>query len=184
MMATDALPAQSLAEVYLYLMATPCRACGGGPLTSEEVSSADEAEVATVSIEAKCVSCGLAKALRFSLASSAEAAKGRSLGGVNPTERPSRLLDVGQWITLYHVILASAEAAPSAAQGRDLKIEASQCLGEALKFFDDPDNDLPAGEAFFCETSSIRFRDAPEQFSRRRLLALRSKLPTPVEGNR
>jgi hypothetical protein len=98
---------------------------------------------------------------------------------VNPTDEPSRILDVGQWILLFRMSLEAADKEVDKVLARRLGIEAAQCLEEALKFYDEVDNDLPPPEAFFDEASRERFRDAPEQFSRRRLIELRSKLPSP-----
>jgi hypothetical protein len=62
---------------------------------------------------------------------------------------------------------------------RELWIEVSQYLAEALKFYDDPDSDLPPQDAFFSEFSRARLSDNPAQFSRQRLINLRAKLPSP-----
>jgi hypothetical protein len=97
---------------------------------------------------------------------------------VNPTDEPSRILDVGQWIVLFRMITERAAREIDKIQARHLGIEAAQCLEEALKFYDDVDNDLPPQEALFTEASRTRFRKAPEQFSRRRLIDLRAKLPS------
>jgi hypothetical protein len=76
------------------------------------------------------------------------------------------------------MITEAAGKTADKAQARHLGLEAAQCLEEALKFYDDVDNDLPSTEALFTEASRQRFRDHPEQFSRRRLIELRSKLPS------
>ena len=99
---------------------------------------------------------------------------------VNPTDEPSRILDVGQWIMLSRMLLEAGSKEAEKGRARRLGIEAAQCLEEALKFYDELDNDLPPPEALFDDASRERFRDAPEQFSRRRLIELRSKLPTTL----
>jgi hypothetical protein len=76
------------------------------------------------------------------------------------------------------MIIEAATRETDKTQARHLGIEAAQCLEEALKFYDDVGNDLPPPEAFFTEVSRERFRDAPEQFSKRRLIGLRAKLPS------
>jgi hypothetical protein len=68
-------------------------------------------------------------------------------------------------------------------EARRLALEAAQCLDEALKFYVE-DNDLPTKDTFFHHGSRQRFRDHPEQFSRQRLLHLRSKLPTRRQAQR
>ncbi|NLE57208.1 MAG: hypothetical protein GX616_02525, partial [Planctomycetes bacterium] len=59
---------------------------------------------------------------------------------------------------------------------RRMRIEAAQCLDEALKFFDE-DNDLPPREAFFTEKSYRRFLERPELYTRQRLIEMRSPSP-------
>ena len=44
----DPLVAHSLAEAYLYLLATPCGNCGEGPVVAQDVSSEDCVESATL----------------------------------------------------------------------------------------------------------------------------------------
>lgn len=104
---------------------------------------------------------------------------------INESDEPSRLLDVGQWILLARLLIEDAEREPDRVLARNLRIESGRCLEEAVKFFDDAENDLPPAGAFFCDASRQRFRQAPEQFSRRRLIEMRARLPNPyVGGNR
>ena len=57
-MSDDVLPVHSLAEAYCYLMATPCPACGKGPLRGAEPKPVDAAGGRrTVVIEATCPNC-------------------------------------------------------------------------------------------------------------------------------
>jgi hypothetical protein len=102
---------------------------------------------------------------------------GQLAATISSVEEPSRILDVGQWIMLFRMITEAAGKKTDKARTRHLGLEAAQCLEEALKFYDDLDNDLPPPEAFFTEASRERFKTHPEQFSRRRLVELRSKLP-------
>ena len=96
---------------------------------------------------------------------------------INPSPEPSRIIDVGQWLTLFRVILEAASQAAGRAESRRLGYEAAQCLDEALKFYDE-DSDLPPEDAFFHEATADRFRSHPELFARQRLLAMRDKLPS------
>lgn len=175
-MPEEPLNAHSLAEAYLFLMATPCETCTQGPVESVSVRSIDSSSSATLAILARCTRCGAESTLSFQFADECRSQKESTL---NPTDEPSRILDVGQWVMLYHMILETASREENSIQSRTLKIEAAQCLTEALRFYDDPANDLPPAEAFFNDASSERFRDAPHQFSKTRLLSLRAKLPTP-----
>ena len=173
------LAAHSLAEAYLYLMATPCPSCGRGPLTGEDARLlAEDEHATTVGITATCGACHQAIQPTFQLPQRPGCQGRHSAAVVNPTDQPSSILDVGQWITLFRMITEAAAKETNKIQARHLGLEAVQCLEEALKFYDDDENDLPSSDALFTEPSRQRFRDHPEQFSKRRLIELRSKLPS------
>ncbi len=174
------LVAHSLAEAYLYILATPCASCGRGPLRGSEAELAnDDGEACAVSIAVTCGSCQGLTRLRFRLPTPPEPIPAQQAPVVNPTAEPSQILDPGQWLTLFRMLAETAGHEASKSGARRLALEAAQCLDEALKFYNDEDNDLPPVEAFLGKDSRARFKAHPEQFSRRRLLHLRSKLPTP-----
>ena len=180
-MPEEPLVAHSLAEAYLYLMATSCPACGRGPLKGADARLVDREQHATViAITATCDACRKAIEPTFQLPGRPSPRNRDAPTVVNPTDKPSRVLDVGQWITLFRMITEAATKTADKTQARHLGLEAAQCLEEALKFYDDADNDLPSDEALFTQASRQRFLDHPEQFSRRRLIELRSKLPSTV----
>lgn len=97
---------------------------------------------------------------------------------INTSNAPSRLIDVGQWLVLFRVLLESAGSETDRRRARLLGFEAAQCLEEALKFYG-PDNDLPPESACFSEGSLQRLRHHPQLFARSRLVNLRAKLPSP-----
>ena len=171
--------AHSLAEAYLYLMATPCDVCGMGPLRGADAEGIEgsDADPLTVTICVTCGECGSTSVETFELPNGAGLAPNQP-AVVNPGTEPSRIIDVAQWITLFRVITEAASRETDKVQARCLGMEAAQCLDEALRFFSDVDSDLPPPDALFSEPSRERMRKHPEQFSRQRLLALRSKLPT------
>lgn len=184
-MSDTPLVAHSLAEVHLYLLATPCVSCGRGPLRGGEAESGDDpggmakrSAAMSVSIAATCESCRMVTQWKFQLPDSAQTVSADQAPVVNSTDEPSRMLDVAQWLTLFGMKTEAAGRESSKTAARRLSLEAAQCLDEALKFYQE-DNDLPPNDAFFHETSRERFRDHPQHFSRQRLLHLRSKLPTP-----
>jgi len=178
-MPSAALKAHSLAEAYLYLMATPCPGCSHGPLRGTARELPSEAEgVFKISIPATCAVCNRTIELFFDLHSRPAPAVEDSPAIVNPTDEPSQILDVGQWIMLFRMIVEAASKESNKPRARHLGLEAAQCLEEALKFYDDAESDLPPAEAVFHEASRERFRTHPEQFSRERLLDWRAKLPT------
>lgn len=181
-MSSDPLFAHSLAEIRFYLRATPCTSCGKGPLTQQEsVPETGSKTDCSVIVNASCDTCRFPHTLTFRISPPSISPGETEPPTVNPTDQPSRLLDVGQWITLFRVMLDSAEHQDDKPAARKLKLEAAQCLDEALKFYDEEDNDLPPVEAVFTNATRERLRKAPEQFSRRRLLGLRSQLPRPLK---
>ncbi|MGD2111361.1 MAG: hypothetical protein PVI86_18440 [Phycisphaerae bacterium] len=175
------LPAHTLAEAHLYLLATPCATCGRGPLrgvgtVAETTAEPDGPPV--LRIRAKCDTCGAESAPFFRVEQGGRDGDDTADPVLNATKEPSRLLDIGQWITLSKMILEAADRETDNVQARRLSIEAGLCLEEALKFYDEPDNDLPPPEAMFTGPSRERFKVNPQHFSRRRLVGLRARLPT------
>jgi len=182
-MSNELLTANSLAEAYLYLMATPCEVCGKGPLEGEDAKRIDASsntldEVALkVRIDIRCAACGADSHITFRLPHGTCVDEQTSLPCVNPTPDPSTIIDVAQWVTLFRVIATQASKTDDKMEARCLGLEAAQCLEEAIKFYED-DNDLPPPSALFYEATRQRLADHPEEFSRRRLLDLRSKWPS------
>ncbi len=192
----SALAIHSLAEARLYLKVTPCRACRGGPLIPDPQAAAHDPDQQVLNVPVSCRACGKRQEILFDTSGvevreSIPAACGELLAPadrptpapINPTDEPSRIIDVAGWFTLHTVIAEAARTAgadartlASRAAKRRLLIEAGQCLDEALKFFD-ADNDLPPEDAFFHHHSRRRFRDRPELFTRQRLIDLLRQLP-------
>jgi hypothetical protein len=179
--------AHSLAEAKLYLLVQKCDACGRGPVRAASCAMADEAAGEMVAtITARCDACAASTVRRFRLVrGSGSHEQGQPVHPaspvgpqlINPTDHPSELLDVGQWITLAVMLMESADREADAVKARQLRIEAGLCLDEAIKFYTDDENDLPPPQAIFTGETRERFRRQPEQFSRRRLRSMRVKLP-------
>ena len=131
-----------------------------------------------VSIAVACNACHTATELSFQLPHGISADERGGPPTVNPTDEPSRIIDVAQWITLFRMITEAAARQTNKMEARRLGLEAAQCLEEALKFYNDMDNALPPPEAFFHEASRRRFQENPHYFSKPRLIDLRAKLPT------
>ena len=176
-MADLPLIAHSLAEAYLYFEATPCATCRKGPLRPTATPRFDHVgDKALVSIDVACHACRAATTMAFELPGGL-AAGGRDSDEVNPTDESSRIIDVAQWITLWRLLSELAGRKTDRSEARQLALGAAQCLEEALKFYDEVDNDLPPPEAFFHDSSRRSFRENPAEFTKRRLINLRSKLP-------
>ncbi len=162
-------------------MATRCSICGHGRLVLKHQRT--DTDRGDVQVDAHCGECNQTVVLTFQLADDAPLPDRDDLYPIiNPTDEPSQLLDVGQWITLFRVILEAASKETDKIEARRLGYEAAQCLEEALKFYDD--NDLPPESAIFTDATRSRMRDVPHQFSRTHLLSMRAKLPANVTMQR
>lgn len=179
--ADRSLRAHSVAELYLYLMVTPCPNCGRGPLAGDPAKSGVGGSVGRLSVASTCKSCKHHFDLDFDLPADAVSQPDAPLHSakaiINPTDEPSAIIDVAGWITLFRTITQAAADTPDKVEARHLGLEAAQCLDEALKFYD-ADNDLPPVAAFFSEPSRQLLRDHPQRFAHSRLVDLRSKLPS------
>jgi hypothetical protein len=186
----------SFAEAYLYVCVTPCRSCGTGRLVTDTAGLQHDGDQRVLTVPVTCRACGRSAVFQFDtgrlgpgestlegFAELGAPAGSQTVPAINPTERPSRVIDVAGWLTLFAML--QDEARPSEdetrtardrATVRRLQIQASACLGEALKFYD-ADNDLPPEDAFFSKRSRRQFRQHPELFARDRLIGLRAKLP-------
>ncbi|NOS99087.1 MAG: hypothetical protein HOP29_00480 [Phycisphaerales bacterium] len=169
------LHAHSLAEIHLYFMATRCPDCGHGPLRSLPDQPAPP--INPFDVTAECAACRHRHTLRFSVPHRESRDEASHLYAVvNPTDEPSRILDVGQWIVLFRVVLEAAEKEPRKIEARRLGYEAAQCLEEAIKFYGD--GDVPPASAVFTDATRAHLREQPDQYSRKRLIDMRAKLPT------
>lgn len=135
-----------------------------------ESASARATSTDAVELTAYCASCQAPLTERFEIDS-------RALDELNPSAAPSRILDVTDWVSLHSALLELAERQGRAERRRSLKIEAADCLREALKFYADDDNDLPPASACFSPEARDRVRDFPREYSRQRLRDLLAKLP-------
>ena len=183
-MADAPLLAHSLTEIRLYLMVKPCESCHQGALRfvqARAVQDEDPGPIRLWWIDVSCTACGTTATFTFHLPRGSLVADPpnheKTSPKINPQDTPSRIIDVAEWLTLFRMVTEEAGRESDKVEARELGIEAAQCLEEALKFYDEPDNNLPPEEAFFHEGSLKRFRENPQEFSRQRLIDLRSKLP-------
>jgi len=182
--ATQPLRIHSVAEAYLLLMVTPCEACGKGPLEAAGHEPVDLPGSAGRRLAATCKACGHEQAFVFDLASVDEDEAGEPSGSalprINPTDEPSRVIDVAQWLMLFETIVRSADRASDPAESRRLGYEAAQCLEEALKFYP-AEGEWPSESAFFHSWTLRRFREHKHLFARTRLVQMRGRLPSLIE---
>ena len=169
----EPLAAHSLNEVRYYLTATICPECGKGPralLAPEPDPSAGQICRAVVA----CQNCSSRQELGFTC-EYALASSGADIERINPTARPSRIIDLGQWLSLFYLLIETASRCDQPPEVRRLGYRAALCLGEALKFYGD--DELPPEQAFFHEATRQAYLDHPESFARQRLRDMQSKLP-------
>ena len=144
---SEPLQAHSVNEARYYLKVTPCPACGKGPWEVDEQPS-DGGEGAA--FNGHCRHCGAKQEFRF------RCAKGRGDTGddevINPTDEPSTLVDLRQWLSLFYALIEAATREPSRPEARRIGYRAALCLAEALKFYGD--DELPPESAFFTETTA------------------------------
>ncbi|MFW6132973.1 MAG: hypothetical protein ACOC8F_03690 [Planctomycetota bacterium] len=168
----EPLRAHTINEARYWLRVAPCPQCGSGPLRSRV--AADAAAGEPITVDAECAQCGLRRGYRFVC----EHGVGQSAPDaetINPTDEPSRLIDVAQWLSLFYVLIEAGARERSASATRLAGYRAALCLAEALKFYGE--GELPPEEAFFSARTLQSFRDHPESFTRQRLQDRRSKLP-------
>ncbi len=165
----------SVAEAYLYLMATPCPRCHRGAVAQDGDLTRAGGTPASWTLATRCGSCNAAETLRFVIDPPPSREQAQS-NAINPTRESSKAIDLLGWLSLFQSILGAAGKATNKAEGRQLAIEAAQCLDEAFKFYE-PGEELPGAEAFFSETSRQRFASHPQQFARAKWRERRLKLP-------
>ena len=171
------LHAHTLTEARLYLKVAECLVCGHGPLRRVDSFPAASAGIRRFTVKIACTRCRGEWDQSFDIAERTQRGTEPELSTINPTDDPSRVLDVGQWLVLASMIKEEAARESNKAHARSLRLDAERCLEEALKFYTDEGNDLPPPEALFCRTSRERFRESPERFSRHRIIGQMARLP-------
>ncbi|MGQ9648897.1 MAG: hypothetical protein ACUVXJ_02180 [Phycisphaerae bacterium] len=183
----------SLAEARLYVKTQRCASCGEGPLVISREAPSYDAAAHRLTVTVVCDECGQAARIAFCVREIERRGPVLSMLGelrdisrqpaaqvINPTRRPSRMIDVAGWVMLYTMLTEEARteslkstSMEKRAAVRRMRIEAAQCLDEALKFFNE-DSDLPPREAFFTKESYRHFLDRPDLYTRQRLIEMRS----------
>jgi len=169
----EPLQAHTFNEARYYLTVTACEACGHGPW---KINSAEPPPGAQglISVEARCQRCGDERTFRFSCENRLPSS-GAESEQINPTDSPSRIIDLAQWLSLFYMLIEEAASADGKPDARRRGFRAALCLAEALKFYGD--DELPEESAFFSEASLEVFHEHPEKFARQKLRDMRAKLP-------
>lgn len=186
----------SLTEARLYVKTQRCASCGEGPLVISRGAPAYDAVAHRLTVTAVCDECGQPASIAFCvreierrgpilsmLDELRDVSRQPAAQVINPTRRPSRMIDVAGWVMLYTMLTEEARteslkstSMEKRAAVRRMRIEAAQCLDEALKFFNE-DSDLPPREAFFTKDNYQHFLGRPELYTRQRLIEMRNQSP-------
>ncbi len=167
------LQVHSSNEVRYYLLATPCEVCDAGPcVLHAAVPGPSPAEPQLA--RATCQACQSGRILPF--VSEYEPADPDS-PCISPVDEPSSVVDLDQWLGLYYQLAELADRQDDSRRARRTTIEAALCLAEALKFYEEEDDELPPQSAFFTDATRQAFRDHPQNFPRQLLRDLQAKLP-------
>lgn len=125
--------------------------------------------------------CGVEQTLRFELMPSASGtASPTAIREINPTEEPSRALDVGEWVQLARFYLGRIERLKDPLERAQLLLDARQCLEEALKFYGPGDDGPPPG-ALWSEASRGKVAEQPDVYARTSLAGMLERMPPMKE---
>ncbi len=171
------LKAHTLNEGRYHLKVTPCPQCDRGHWEIDKIDRS-RTEPSRVDFAAHCSRCGLERTFAFTIEYEIPQ-RGPESECINPGREPSRIIDLGQWRSLFALLIELSDRAESKVEARRTGFQAALCLAEALKFYDDDDeNDLPPRSAFFSEETAETFREHPAKFSRQALRDMQGRLPS------
>jgi hypothetical protein len=167
--------ARTGAEARLFMDLTPCESCGylgfpTGPATPVFVEGVLHSQ-----FEGTCPNCGIDRAFEFRRDMDLRLPHKHSVEFGD--ERPSELLDPGEWLTL-----AGRAARRSPAPTSDDLQLAAAAIEEVLKFIPDGADRVPA-ECFHTEAGRELFATEPGRFRRSRLVAVAQTYRDIAEGN-
>jgi hypothetical protein len=174
----EALLAHTPNEMEYYLRVTACAHCGG-PLVPQEPEPAGQGASADgvagrATVRVRCRKCHRGRTYRFAWQFDTSA-RPDAHDCINPSDQPSRIVDLVQWMGLYYQFSEAADGAASPAEARRDARRAALCLEEALKFH--AGEEQPPETALFCEASLTAYRDSPANYARSRLQELQARLP-------
>jgi hypothetical protein len=168
------LQAHSILEAHFYVMLKVCPHCNAEALEVVGTDTEEHHIDDIVRLDCVCPGCGEKVSHRFRIDSRRTAMSEPPL--INPTDGPSQLIDVAQWLTLYHTLIARSNTESDRTASRREAFQAVLCIAEALKFYE-PDNDLPPSSAFFSGQAREQARAHPAFFARDKLLDMQTGLP-------
>jgi len=167
------LRAHTLNELRYYLMVRPCPACGKGP-RELDLTKPPAAPGQVLTVRVRCNNCKRDEDVHFSYDHELPT-HGAGAEIINPTEEPSRIVDLAHWLSLFYLQVESAWREDSRPEVRRAGFQAALCLAEALRFYGD--DELPPASAFFTRETTAAFEEHPEKFAKQKLRDMQSKLP-------
>ncbi|QSB15326.1 hypothetical protein JQS43_02885 [Natronosporangium hydrolyticum] len=164
--------ARTNAEAHLYMELTPCQVCGATEFAPDHAVIAVDGDLAS-QYAGSCPQCDTPREFVFRIP--AEVIIPDPEEPTFGDDRPSELLDAGQWLALADLFASGAPAEPtpqlSADQRRqarhDLRLAAA-AIAEVCKFIPADEESVPA-ERFWSEPGRLAFEQEPGRFQRRRL---------------
>jgi hypothetical protein len=167
--------ARSSAEAHLYMRLQPCDTCGETEFDPDSSVVMVDGELAS-RYSGACPRCGTIREFTFLLPD--EVIFPDELEPEFGDDRPSQLLDPGDWMWLADATAGAAPAEPtglSEAERRDALIDlrtAAAAVGEVLKFIPDGADEVPS-EAFRSARGRAVYAREPGRFRRGRLVVVR-----------
>ena len=165
----------SVQEEYFYMMVHPCT-CGGPWLSQGQEVEEQEAKVLH-RVTAACFKCNKERTFHFLL--DERPGPKDPIRAINPTEEPSRALDLAEWLGLAEFYLGRIERLDAKVEKAQSLLDARQCLEEARKFFSAED-EAPPAPALWSEKSRRAAEARPEAFRRSTIEGMLERLP-PLE---
>ena len=171
----DPVPVHSVQEEYFHLMVRRC-ACGG-PWASTGQTAEPSGNRLLHRVSVRCASCGKERTLRFVLPAGARPDGQAPVREINPTDEPSRALDVAEWMVLARFYVERVARLTGARERAQSLLDARQCLEEALKFYG-PEDDAPPPAALWSKASRDKVGANPGTYRRATIQAMLAKIPS------
>ncbi len=162
-------------EEYFYMMVHPC-ACGG-PWLSQGQEVKEEGGLVHHHVSAACFKCGQERTFHFRL--DERPGPKDPIRAINPTDAPSRALDLAEWLGLAQFYLGRIDRLDAKVEKAQSLLDARQCLEEARKCFG-PQDEQPPASALWSEKSRQAAAARPEAFRRSTIEGMLDRLP-PLE---
>jgi len=169
-----AVSVHSAQEEYFYLMVHPCPC--GGPWIGQSQHVEKTTPGLRHHVTARCARCSTERTFPFDLVSAAGATAPTAVREINPTDEPSRALDVAEWMHLARFYLERIERLQDAVSRAQSLLDARQCLEEAMKFYG-PGDDAPPAGALWSDASRKRVAEHPDAYRRSSLVAMLDRMP-------